>query len=100
MLGGLPWGQLHVMLALITVLIEKDAEWANTVRLDFSEKNLLSLPRIKPRYFGSPTRSVVAVATLKASPPFGRKLIPETVTLVWRFLSWGFNRKQVKVQRS
>ena len=95
MLGGSPWGQLHVPLALTSVFIEKDAGWAPTVSLDFSEKNPLSLPRIKPRFFGRPTCSVVAVTTSTASPPFGRKLIPETVTSVWSVLSWDFNCKQV-----
>jgi len=41
MLGVPPWGQFHVPLALTTVLIEKDARWAPTISLDFSEKNLL-----------------------------------------------------------
>jgi len=63
MLGRPPWVQLHVPLALTTAPIEKDAGWVPTISLDFSEKNLLSLPRIKPRVFGRPTCSVVAMAT-------------------------------------
>ena len=52
---------------LTTVLIEKDAGWAPISSLDFSDKNLLSLPWIKPRFFGRPTCSVVDIPTLTVS---------------------------------
>jgi hypothetical protein len=90
------WGQLHVPVSLTTVLIEKDAGWAPKIGLDFSEK--ISCPFLESNHGPSDVRP--AVWSLfrffwKPQPPYGSKLIPETVTLVWSFLLWDFNRKQV-----
>jgi hypothetical protein len=89
------WGQFHVPVALTTVLIEKYDGWAPQSVWTFRRK--ISCLYRESNHGSSDVRPAAwSLCRLRQPhPSFGRKPIPEKVTLAWSFLSWDLNGKQV-----